>query len=221
MASNNRNAQFKQNTLSITLLVIVLSALLLPGQAFALGEPNFLSNFPAFVESVKDGNANALRGIYVSGVMAFPIVQQPMGNPGYVSSQNDIITQFSMASEVGNLGLLAHNHLAGATFSQLKTGATIILIYGDGHTKRFVVKEILQYQALSPASPYSDFKDINTGEIINVEQLFNKVYRGDFHLTLQTCIENEGSLSWGRLFIIAKPASEKISNILHSNLLQY
>ncbi|HRJ74870.1 MAG TPA: hypothetical protein PLX90_02685, partial [Anaerolineales bacterium] len=57
--------------------------------------------------------------------------------------------------------------------------------------------------------PYSNFIDLNTQEFLTAEGLFNKVYRGDFHVTLQTCIEKDGDLSWGRLFIIAKPISEK------------
>ncbi|MCL4268439.1 MAG: hypothetical protein KJZ72_02790, partial [Anaerolineales bacterium] len=55
----------------------------------------------------------------------------------------------------------------------------------------------------------SDFRDLETESILTAEQLFNQVYRGEFHLTLQTCIENEGNSSWGRLFIIAKPVIEK------------
>ncbi|MDP2989065.1 MAG: hypothetical protein Q8O57_00665, partial [Kiritimatiellota bacterium] len=75
----------------------------------------------------------------------------------------------------------------------------------NGRTQSFVVESILQYQALKPLSPYSNFKDLETQNLLTAEQLFNKVYRGEYHLTLQTCIENEGNLSWGRLFVIAKP----------------
>jgi hypothetical protein len=79
------------------------------------------------------------------------------------------------------------------------------------------VEDIQQYQALQPFSPYSNFRDLETQSILTAEQLFNKVYRGEFHLTLQTCIENEGNLSWGRLFIIARPfdpAKERAINLL-------
>ena len=34
---------------------------------------------------------------------------------------------------------------------------------------------------------------------------FKKVYQGDRHVTFQTCIAGPGSLSWGRLFVIATP----------------
>lgn len=204
MASDKRNAQFKKNILAIALLTLLLSVLL-PKPAFALEDSNAPTNLPTFIQSIRNGNAANLSGIYVSNVMAFPIIQQPMGNPGFVSSEANTLTQFSMATEVGNLGLLAHNHLAGANFSQMIKGDIIVLVYGDGHTQSFQITEILQYQALSPNSPYSDFKDLATGKILNVEQLFNKVYRGDFHVTLQTCIEQGGNPSWGRLFIVAQP----------------
>ncbi|MFN3491076.1 MAG: hypothetical protein ACK40V_02555, partial [Anaerolineales bacterium] len=66
----------------------------------------------------------------------------------------------------------------------------------------------------SPLSPYSNFIDLETEEFLTAEGLFNKVYRGDFHVTLQTCIEKDGSLSWGRLFIVAKPLNAKYFKLL-------
>jgi len=35
--------------------------------------------------------------------------------------------------------------------------------------------------------------------------MFDLAYKGDRHLTFQTCIERDGSRSWGRLFVIAEP----------------
>ena len=167
-----------------------------------------------FVETVIDGNANTLRGVYIANVMAYPIVQQPYGYPGFVSTTDSIVTQFSMATEVGNTGLLAHNHLAGISFANIQQNDQIILIYGDGHMESFLVESILQYQALSPLSPYSQFKDLETESILSAEDLFREVYRGEYHLTLQTCIDNEGNASWGRLFIVAKPIGNKSFNLL-------
>lgn len=215
MASRNQFAQFKNQILTIAMLGLLACAFVFPQQASALTETEALPALPEFVQTVKDGNPNALRGIYVSGAMAFPIVQQPMGYPGYVSESADTVTQFSIASEVGNIGLLAHNYLAGADFFQLAPGTVITLVYGDGHTQNFVVATIERYQALSPFSPYSDFRNLETESILTAEQLFNQVYRGDFHLTLQTCIENEGNSSWGRLFILATPAPEKSIDIVN------
>jgi hypothetical protein len=139
--------------------------------------------------------------------MALAIVQQPMGNPGYVSTAESVATQFSIATEVGNVGLLAHNTLAGSSFSNIKQGDLIVLVYGDGHMESFMANSIQRYQALNPLSPYSQFSDLETQTKLSAEELFNKVYRGEYHLTLQTCIENNGNASWGRLFITATPAA--------------
>jgi hypothetical protein len=214
MASRIQVIQTKNQIFSAALLLVLACALALPTQAFAMESGSPVPSLPSFIESIKDGNANMVRGIYVEGLIAFPVIQQPYGNPGFVSSEASVVTQFSMASEVGNLGLLAHNHLAGATFSQLKPGDTIILVYGDGHTQGFVVEGLQQYKATDPLSPYSYFKDLSSDASLSALDLFNKVYRGDYHLTLQTCIDNEGNASWGRLFIIAKPINNKNLNQL-------
>lgn len=203
-------SRIKNQILFIALISTFIRALVPTTPVLAKeSENNIIPNKASFIESVKNGDASALRGIYVQGVMAYEIKGQPSGYPGYVSSEANTITQFRMASEFGNIGLLAHNYLAGADFSALKTGDVITLVYGDGHTQNFYVEEVLQYQATSPLSPYSNFIDLNTQEFLTAEGLFNKVYRGDFHVTLQTCIEKDGNLSWGRLFIIAKPINEK------------
>jgi hypothetical protein len=214
-------SRFKNQIFFVLLLTAFLGSLVPSAQAHAKEPLNNIPNFSSFVQSVQDGNADNLRGVYVAGKMAFPISQQPMGNPGFVSTTASTVTQFNMASEVGNLGLLAHNYLAGANFSTLAQGDTIFLIYGDGHTQSFVVEEILQYQATSPLSPYSDFQNLASEEFLTAESLFNKVYRGDFHLTLQTCIEKDGELSWGRLFIIAKPSPIKSYNTLSQHMLEF
>jgi len=209
MASRMQFVQVKNQIIFTALLIALISVFAMPAQAYALGEATPLPTLPTFIGNVVDGNENVLRGIYVADVMAFPVVQQPSGNPGYVSTTEATITQFGMASQFGNIGLLAHNYLAGYSFPQVKAGDTIVLIYGDGHTHSFTVEEVLSYQALTPYSPYSSFKDLQSGATLSAEELFNKVYRGDFHVTLQTCIDNAGVSSWGRLFIIAKPVTFK------------
>ena len=210
MVSRNQYSQFNKRIFSAALLLVLICALAIPSQVFAKETPSAIPSLSAFVESIKDGSPNILRGIYVEGLIAFPIIQQPSGNPGFVSIHNLEVTQFGIASEVGNLGLLAHNLLAGATFSQLKPGNIILLIYGDGRTQGLVVENIQQYQVLDPLSPNSDFKFLTKpGILSSAQKLFNKVYRGKYHLTLQTCIEHEDNISWGRLFVIAKPISDE------------
>ena len=205
----------KQNTrffLSFSLLLLALISLFLnPISAQALGTPASLPTFTDFSNSVKNGQKDVLSGVYVDNVLAMPVVQQPSGNPAYVSNSDGKVTQFSMASQFGNIGLLAHNHLAGAFFTQLAVGQEIRLVYGDGRVETFVIKEVLKYQALQPTSVYSSFKNLDKDETLTVEQMFNRVYRGERHLTLQTCIAADGKLSWGRLFVIAVPKENSLA----------
>jgi len=108
-----------------------------------------LPDYQSFVTMVRNGEQGVLRGVYVPGVLALPVVQQPLGNPGFVSQRNNELTQFSMATEVGNVGLLAHNFLSGATFTNLSVGQEVRLIYGDGTVEYFEIDQILRYQALA------------------------------------------------------------------------
>jgi hypothetical protein len=219
MASKNQFAQVKKQIPSFVFLLVIFLALALPMPALADGPaPASLPTLDRFIESVKDGSVSTLRGVYVQGVMAYPIIQQPANNAGYVSSLNGRLTQFKMASTYGTVGLLAHNYLAGASFSQLKKGDIITLVYGNGRTSSFVVTDIQSYKAQTPTSPNSNFTDLETNDFYTAEQLFKKVYTGEYHLTLQTCIEKDGDLSWGRLFIIAKPITE--STILNAGEIQ-
>ena len=110
-----------------------------------------------------------------------------------------------MAEEVGNIGLLAHNYLAGSLYAGLSRGDEVRIVYGDGRVEYFVVKQILQYQALQPSSVHSDFRDLDNNITTSAQDVFRKVYRGDRHVTFQTCIEAEGNINWGRLFVIAEP----------------
>jgi hypothetical protein len=188
------------------LLAVFISAFFNPNAAFAL--KNGKSPLPAFSDfskSVQNGDASTLRGVYVPDVLALPIVQQPAGNAGYVSIEDGKLTQFGMASKFGNVGLLAHNHLSGKSFSQLAVGQEVRLVYGNGKVENFVITEVLQYQALQPTSPYSSFHNLTKDETLTAEQMFKRVYFGDRHITFQTCIARDGSSSWGRLFVIAVP----------------
>jgi len=205
----------KQNTrfvLSLSLLLLVLSTLFLnPISALAMGNTALLPSFTEFSKSVQDGQKEVLRGVYADKVLALPIVQQPSGNASYVSNYDGTATQFRMASQFGNIGLLAHNNLAGRFFSQLTVGQEIRLIYGDGRVEYFVVKEMLKFQALQPTSVYSSFKNLDKDETLTADQMFKRAYTGDRHLTFQTCIEADGQLSWGRLFVIAVPKEKSLA----------
>jgi hypothetical protein len=212
MARNNLIFRRSIVFYSIQACIITLILLATPVSALALVNPpeqpnveTTLPEYKSFIERVKDGQTGVLRGVYVPGVLALPIIQQPVGYPGYVSSNNGEITQFRMAAEVGNVGLLAHNYLSGASFANLAPGQEVRLVYGDGQVEYFVIDQVLQYQALQPYSPNSEFRNLETGITITAEELFRQVYRGKRHVTFQTCIEANGNSSWGRLFITAQP----------------
>lgn len=211
MAPNKLNT-LKYVLHTITLFVIALALFFTPMPAHAEG-PIGLSapDFSSFVENIKDGNAEVLKGVYVPEVLSLPVIQQPVGNPGFVSQYPGVVTQFSMAAEVGNVGLLAHNHLAGKSFMDLSIGDEVRLVYGDGKIEYFIVTDLLEYQALQPYSPYSEFRDLETSRTITATELFGKVYRGDRHVTFQVCIEENGIDAWGRLFVIAQPREDVVT----------
>jgi hypothetical protein len=161
-----------------------------------------LSNFSS---SVTNGQANTLRGVYVPGFLALPVVQQPAGNTGFVSGTPDTVTQFQLAARNGVIGLLAHNYLAGIEFYRLIEGLNVLTIKGDGSRDSYQISRIKEYQKLTPGSNWSDYIDLETGERLTTYQLYNQYYQGDHHLTFQTCIERDGLETWGLRFVVAKP----------------
>lgn len=189
------------NWLSIFSFIVILCMTVIP-----TGNVQALTDLDVFVEHVKNGQAGDLRGIYIPGILAARVVQQPNGRPEFVSSWENIATQFSLASKVGSTGLLAHNYLAGQSFALLKAGQEFYLIYGDGQVAAYSVSEILQYQALESTSTYSSFVNLTDGSILTHEELFMEVYDRPGHAILQTCITMNDDPSGGRLFIIAKPS---------------
>jgi hypothetical protein len=191
-------------TISFTLILIVsLTVSVFPAHAAELSAST--PDFTSFVDSVKDGQAGALRGVYSQGLFALRIVQQPSQDPAYVSPSQGVVTEFQAAKDIGNIGLLAHNYLAGKDFPALTKGQEISVIFGDGKIEYYKVTKILRYQTLDPKSTTSDFLDLDSGERLSSTQLFAKVYKGARHVTFQTCIYKDGEQSWGRLFVIAEP----------------
>ncbi len=104
MASNNQFTR-KQVFFFSTIFFMLVSALCVPLPAQAQGYAEDLAlDFPGFVMGVQDGQAGILRGVYVPGTLALPVVQQPTGWPGYVAETAGVVTQFGMAAELGNIG---------------------------------------------------------------------------------------------------------------------
>jgi hypothetical protein len=158
-----------------------------------------------FTEALKDGNAKSIKGIYADEVFSLRVLQQPSGKPGFVSPVDGTATQFGMATSNNVTGMLAHNFAAGRYFFNLATGDVVDVVYGDGTIKAYKITEVKRFQALSPKSASSEFLDLDTNEKLSAAGLFSRVYTGNHHLTLQTCIQEGTEDSWGRLFIIAEP----------------
>lgn len=197
--------------LSICILTALLSVALPSGRVQAMSNSyngTSLSGLETFVEQVGNGRADELRGVYIAGILAAPIVRQPAGMEDFVSPWQNVLTQFGLATRFGSTGLLAHNYLAGQAFTQLREGQQIHLVFGDGKIEIYVVTEILRYQALDPASTSSDFLDLDGQETITYSSLFARIYNRPGGVVFQTCIEQAKDPFWGRLFVIAEPASE-------------
>lgn len=172
------------------------------------------SNLPAFsdfVASVSDGASGVVRGVYAPEHFALRVFQQRSGNYGYVSSQPDVATQFALARQYGVIGLLAHNYLAGAYFTNLEIGDQISIIYGDGKVNVYEVAVIYKFRAVDPFSGTSNFIDLSTNKAYTARQVFDMVYTGGDHVTLQTCIAQGNLSTWGRLFILAYPLDTSLA----------
>jgi len=183
-------------------LLFSLSISVYPARATELSAST--PDFTSFVDSVKDGQAGVLRGVFRQGLFALRVVQQPPNNTSYVAASQGVVTEFHSAKDVGNFGLLAHNYLAGKDFHLLSKNQEVYVIFGDGKIEKYRVNKILRYQTFEPKSTTSNFLDLDSGERLSSTQLFAKVYKGARHLTFQTCIDKDGEPSWGRLFVIAE-----------------
>ena len=137
---------------------------------------------------------------------------KPLPITGSISVGNEIIparpneaTLYESALHLGTVGVLAHNSLAGQTFATLKPRSSFSLLNENGQRVPYAVSEIKRYQALTPTSPYSSFLDLDTGKKYTSQELTTIMYKSGNPAVLQTCIEKDGDLNWGRLFIVAKP----------------
>jgi hypothetical protein len=158
-----------------------------------------------FVNNLVNGQANSARGVYVPGFMAFPIVQQPRGNTGFVSEQAGTVTQFQLAARYGVIGLLAHNYLSGNEFYRLVEGLKVLVVNGDGSLSNYHITEVVEYQKLTPGSNWSHYLNLETGERLTTYQVFSEYYQGEHHITFQTCLEKDGLETWGLRFVVAEP----------------
>lgn len=160
-----------------------------------------------FANSLKNGQAGQVVGLYVPQVLALQVVQQPAADPSYVSQEANVVTQFGLAAQYGTTGLLAHNYLSGALFFNLSSGEEVDIVYGDGAVRGYSILAIGRFQALNPSDPASSFIDLDDASQLSSTDLFYRMYGREDRVVLQTCIEANGDPSWGRLFVIAIPLS--------------
>jgi hypothetical protein len=158
------------------------------------------------VQSAATANSSSsqLARVSAGNLFDLPVVQQPSGNSGYVSTMSDTFTQFGMASNYGSIGVLAHNYLAGKYLNSLSVGDVITVTFTDGSIKDYTVSDVKIYQALSPESMYSNFVDVNnTSKVLSSSNMFLSTFGLKGALVLQTCVTKNGNSSWGRIFVIA------------------
>ncbi len=190
---------------TFSILVILIAAFsLMPVHSVAAADKAL--TLETFSSALMNDDPSALVGVYVEDLMALRVVRQPSAS--YVSPIAGTATLFDLAAKFESIGLLAHNYLAGSYFAELKIGDEIILVFGDGSSQKYKVKEIKQYQALKPTDPYSNFINLDDPDkTISSTELFKETYAESGSLILQTCISQDGVSSWGRLFVIAIPLS--------------
>jgi hypothetical protein len=143
--------------------------------------------------------------VSVEGGFSLPIIQQPEGKDFFVSTKNDLITQFSSPAQSGVTGLLAHNYLSGQEFYKLKIGQKLTVDYDGGFAHRYKIVSITRFQKLDPSTVYSELIDLETNMEMSSTDVYNRFYSGSPHVTFQTCLEKDGHWDWGLIFITAEP----------------
>lgn len=169
--------------------------------------PDDETSLSIFIEAVTTGNADNITGLYVPDYGGFYVIQQPSSLDGTVSPVEGVLTQFKRPASGGVVGLLAHNFASGKWFEKFEVGDVFFVISGDGGIKKYRLSEKVRYRAVNGKNTLTDFIDLSSGDLRNVDQVYERVYSGKPHLTLQTCIQQDDDLTWGRLFLLADPVS--------------
>jgi hypothetical protein len=164
-----------------------------------------ISAFNIFLQEVFNGDGDTITGVFVEGLFSLRVVQQPFQDAAFVSNEKGTATQFQSPALFGVVGLLAHNYLSGRHFLYLSPGHEIRLVYGDGTYRRYQVVEFVDFERLTRSDVRSDFRDLKTQSILTNRQVFDRFYRGENKLTLQTCLEGDGYSNWGIRMVSAVP----------------
>jgi hypothetical protein len=159
-----------------------------------------------FLESLELTGQMQIVGVYVPGLFAVQVLQQPAQQFNYVSNLPNIVTQFKLASDYGSYGFLAHSYLAGVDFFDIEVGQSVILIDGIGMIRSYIVSDLIGFQAFSPQNPYSHFRSLGSPwKEFSAEDLFYLIYAEENRVIFQTCISLDSQPNWGRFFVIAVP----------------
>jgi hypothetical protein len=158
-----------------------------------------------FVKAVTTGEGEKITGLFVPEYGGFYVIQQPDNLDGTVSPVEGVLTQFNRPSKGGVIGLLAHNFAAGKWFNKFEVGDLLYTVLGNGETTAYRLTEKVEYRAIDGKNVQTDFVDLTSGSTRNVDQVYQRVYTGKPHLTLQTCLQQGDDLTWGRLFLLADP----------------
>jgi len=142
-------------------------------------------------------SAGTVVQVTVPGKFSYPVVQS-----GNQSPSGFLVGQYSTAARNGNIGLIAHNYAAGASFYSLAMGDEITVTFSNGSTKTFVANNVLRYQLETPGD-FTSFINSN-GQTVTAKTVFNQAYKRN-QLTFQTCIAKNRNQEWGLIFILAVP----------------
>jgi hypothetical protein len=111
--------------------------------------------------------------------------------------------QYAFAAGKNSLGFIAHNYLAGSSFSSLTAGDVVTVKYSDGTSASFLVYNVARYKATN-SNDFSKPFIASNGKEMSARQVFGQAYKSG-QVTFQTCIASGGSNTWGILIVQAKP----------------
>lgn len=143
--------------------------------------------------------------VSIESGFSLPIIQQPTGESSFVSTRANIITQFNSPGTYGVTGLLAHNYLSGKEFYSLEIGQKVTVTYGEGIERNYKIVSIDRFKKIDRTSIYSNLVEVETNKEYSSTEVFNRFYNGSHRLVFQTCLEKDGRLDWGLVFITAEP----------------
>lgn len=125
------------------LIFALFICLVMPAWSVSATSGETLPAFSGFISAVANGQAKVVGGVYVPGTLALRVMQQPPDEPGSVLRIEGVATQFGSAARNHIIGLLAHNDLAGASFSSLRVGQEVRIVYGDGRVDYHKINRVV------------------------------------------------------------------------------